>query len=82
GYRVVPTIKTDFVFLGVGVLLGMLLGSLRLQLGGAELTLGTGGGCLVAGLAFGWLRARVPLMGSLPSSAAEILKDFGLATFI
>ena len=82
GYRVVPTIKTDFVFLGVGVLLGMLLGSLRLKVGGAELTLGTGGGCLVAGLAFGWLRARVPLMGSLPSPAAEILKDFGLATFI
>jgi len=82
GYTVMPTIKTDFVFLGIGVLLGMLIGGLSVKLGRADLTLGTGGGCLVSGLMFGWLRARVPLFGSLPSSAAEILKDFGLATFI
>lgn len=82
GYPVVPTIRTDFVFLGVGILFGMLLGSLSFKVGGADLTLGVGGGCLVAGLAFGWLRARLPVMGSLPAPAAEILKDFGLATFI
>lgn len=82
GYTVTPTIKTDFVFLGIGVLLGMLIGGFSVKLGQADLTLGTGGGCLVSGLMFGWLRARVPLFGSLPSSAAEILKDFGLATFI
>lgn len=82
GYPVIPTLRTDFVFLGIGILLGMLLGSLSVKVGGAALTLGTGGGCLVAGLAFGWLRARLPLMGSLPAPAAEILKDFGLATFI
>jgi AspT/YidE/YbjL antiporter-like protein len=82
GYAIVPTIRTDFVFLGIGILLGMWIGSLHVDIGRANLTLGTGGGCLVAGLAFGWLRARVPLMGSLPGPAAEILKDFGLATFI
>lgn len=82
GYPVTPTIRTDFVFLGIGILLGMWLGSLSVQVGRANLTLGTGGGCLVAGLLFGWLRARLPLMGSLPAPAAEILKDFGLATFI
>jgi len=82
GYPVVPTIRTDFVFLGIGVLLGMLIGSLSVKVGRADLTLGTGGGCLVSGLAFGWLRARLPVMGSLPVPAAEILKDFGLATFI
>lgn len=82
GYAVTPTIRTDFVFLGIGVLLGMLLGSLSMKIGQVDLTLGTGGGCLVAGLAFGWLRARFPVMGSLPAPAAEILKDFGLATFI
>ncbi|MFC4519283.1 aspartate-alanine antiporter [Cupriavidus pinatubonensis] len=82
GYAVTPTIKTDFVFLGIGVLLGMLIGAFSVKLGQADLTLGTGGGCLVSGLIFGWLRARMPLFGSLPSSAAEILKDFGLATFI
>ncbi len=82
GYVVTPTVKTDFVFLGIGVLLGMLIGHLSIKVGSANLTLGTGGGCLVSGLLFGWLRARVPVVGSLPSSAAEILKDFGLAAFI
>lgn len=82
GYVVTPTIRTDFVFLGIGVLLGMLIGSWSVKVGQADLTLGVGGGCLVSGLAFGWLRARLPLMGSLPAPAAEILKDFGLATFI
>lgn len=82
GYPVTPTVKTDFVFLGVGVLLGILLGGFSVKVGQADLTLGTGGGCLVSGLIFGWLRARAPVVGSLPSPAAEILKDFGLATFI
>jgi len=50
--------------------------------GGIDLTLGTGGGCLLAGLLFGWIRSRYPLIGSLPSAAAQILKDFGLCTFI
>jgi AspT/YidE/YbjL antiporter-like protein len=36
----------------------------------------------VSGLIFGWLRSRVPRIGSLPPAAAEVLKDFGLATFI
>jgi len=82
GYPVIPTTRTDFVFLGIGILLGMLIGSLSVKVGRADLTLGVGGGCLVSGLAFGWLRAGLPVMGSLPAPAAEILKDFGLATFI
>ncbi len=52
------------------------------KLGGVNVTLGTGGGCLLAGLLFGWIRSRYPVVGSLPSAAAQILKDFGLCTFI
>lgn len=74
--------QTDHIVLGLGILLGMALGSLSLPLWGTELTLGTGGGCLVSGLVFGWARSRMPLLGNLPSPAAEVLKDFGLATFI
>jgi putative transport protein len=82
GYELVPTQKTDFVFLGLGVLIGMALGRLSGTIGGVSLALGTGGGCLLSGLLFGWIRSRHPLVGSLPSAAAQILKDFGLATFI
>jgi putative transport protein len=82
GYIVRATQKTDFVFLGLGVLLGIALGRFSVRAGGVDLTLGTGGGCLLAGLLFGWIRSRFPLIGSLPSAAAQILKDFGLCTFI
>ncbi|CAM2154774.1 putative transport protein [Pararobbsia alpina] len=82
GYPLVPTQKTDFVYLGIGVLLGMAIGHLGGTFGGISLSLGTGGGCLLSGLFFGWIRSRHPLVGSLPPAAAQILKDFGLATFI
>ncbi|MEW6342776.1 MAG: aspartate-alanine antiporter [Paraburkholderia sp.] len=82
GYVLPATQKTDFVYLGLGVLLGMAIGHLGGRIGGVSVALGTGGGCLLSGLLFGWIRSRYPLVGSLPSAAAQILKDFGLATFI
>lgn len=82
GYILRATQKTDFVYLGLGVLVGILLGRLTVMLGGINITLGTGGGCLLAGLLFGWIRSRYPVIGSLPSAAAQVLKDFGLCTFI
>ncbi|RKP49773.1 aspartate-alanine antiporter [Pararobbsia silviterrae] len=82
GYPLRPTQKTDFVYLGIGVLIGMALGHIGGRVGGIALSLGTGGGCLLSGLLFGWVRSRHPLVGSLPPAAAQILKDFGLATFI
>jgi putative transport protein len=82
GYVVQATQKTDFVFLALGVLVGIAFGHLGARIGGVEVGLGTGGGCLLAGLLFGWIRSRYPVIGSLPSAAAQILKDFGLCTFI
>ncbi|WP_144110176.1 aspartate-alanine antiporter [Paraburkholderia sp. BCC1886] len=82
GYVLAATQKTDFVYLGLGVLVGMAIGHLGARIGGVSIALGTGGGCLLSGLLFGWIRSRYPLIGSLPSAAAQILKDFGLATFI
>jgi putative transport protein len=46
------------------------------------LTLGTGGGCLLAGLAFGWARAKRPTFGQFDPAAASVIKDLGLAVFI
>lgn len=82
GYPLTPTQKTDFIYLSIGVLLGMAIGHIGGKVGGISFGLGTGGGCLLSGLLLGWLRSRHPLVGSLPPAAAQILKDFGLATFI
>jgi len=74
--------KTDFVMLGAGIFLGLLLGLGGITLGGVHLTLGLGGGCLVSGLVCGWYAARHAQYGAFPAPAAQILKDFGLAAFI
>jgi aspartate-alanine antiporter len=77
-----PADKTDFLYFGLGLAVGFALGQLGVRFGGALLGLGTGGGCLIAGLLFGWLRARRPTFGQLPAAAALYLKDFGLAVFV
>ncbi|CAJ0867316.1 aspartate-alanine antiporter [Ralstonia flatus] len=82
GYPVLPGDKTDFVYLGLGVLVGLLIGTLVAKVGGIPLTLGSGGGALLSGLVFGWLRGKHPTFGQLPNAASQILKDMGLAAFV
>ncbi|WP_433272121.1 aspartate-alanine antiporter [Actinosynnema sp. CS-041913] len=82
GYAVPRTVATDFVYLGLGVTLGMLIGKLTVHLGAVPLSLGTGGGALLSGLVFGWFRSRHRAIGSFPPAAATLTKDLGLATFI
>lgn len=82
GYPMASQYTTDFVYLGFGLVLGILVGQIVIPLGDAELTLGTGGGALLSGLVFGYLRARRPTFGTLHPAAAGTMKDLGLATFI
>ncbi len=82
GYPERPTVATDLIFVGVGCVLGTLLGLLAVPLAGIPLTLGIGGGVLVAGLIFGWLRAVHPTFGQIPGSAQWIFTDLGLNLFI
>ncbi|WP_245417657.1 TrkA C-terminal domain-containing protein [Aminobacter sp. AP02] len=57
-----PGDKTDFIFLGLGVVLGLLIGHAYLTIGAVELTLGSGGGTPISGLFFGWRNMRHPVM--------------------
>lgn len=82
GYAVETGLETDYVYLGLGVITGMLIGMISIPLGGAQVALHTGGGCLISGLVFGWLRSKRPSFGSLPAATAVHLRDFGLAMFI
>ncbi|MDX6742257.1 aspartate-alanine antiporter [Actinocorallia sp. A-T 12471] len=82
GFRLDTGVKADFVFLSVGVVLGFLIGKVELTVGSIPLSLGTGGGCLLSGLLFGWLRAKHPTFGQYDPAAASVIKDLGLATFI
>ncbi|MED5815113.1 aspartate-alanine antiporter [Mycolicibacterium sp. 050232] len=82
GFRLDPTVKIDLVFISVGIVAGFLVGRLVLPIGGIPLTLGTGGGCLLTGLLFGWIRSKQPTFGQYDSDAADVIKTMGLAVFI
>ncbi|MEU6859224.1 aspartate-alanine antiporter [Glycomyces sp. NPDC046736] len=82
GFRLDPTITIDMVYIAVGVVAGFLIGKLVWTVGTIPLTLGTGGGCLLAGLLFGWLRSKRPTFGQYESGAADVVKTLGLSVFI
>jgi aspartate-alanine antiporter len=82
GYEVQTGNITDYVYLGLGIVTGVLIGMITVPIAGAPVALHTGGGCLISGLLFGWLRSKRPTFGSLPAATAIHLRDFGLAMFI
>jgi putative transport protein len=88
--RVVPRLgqpfrssdRTDTAYLAGGLAIGLLVGLLSLNVGSIPLTLGGGGGALVAGLVCGWFRSRRPTMGAFPPAAQQSLSDLGLGGFV
>lgn len=82
GYKIPAAAITDFVFFGIGMSLGILLGMVHFSLFGIPVTIGSGGGCLLSGLLFGWLRSTHPRFAALPTGASNFLRDFGLAVFV
>lgn len=88
--RIVPLVgqplrssdRTDIAFLAGGLAIGLLIGLLGLTVHSIPLTLGGGGGALVAGLVCGWLRSRRPTMGAFPPAAQQSLSDLGLGGFV
>ncbi len=82
GYPERPTVVTDLVMVGLGCVLGTLIGLIMVPVMGIPITLGVGGGVLVSGLVFGWLRSLHPTFGQIPSGAQWVLTDLGLNLFI
>ncbi|CAM3658576.1 aspartate-alanine antiporter [Bordetella sputigena] len=82
GYKINAGAVTDFIFFGIGMTLGMLIGMIQFKLLGVPVSIGSGGGCLLSGLLFGWLRNVHPRFAALPIGASTFLRDFGLAVFV
>jgi putative transport protein len=82
GYADRPTEQTDMVFVGFGIVLGGVLGSLVLTVSGIPVTLSTSGGALIAGLVFGYLRSVHPTFGRVPEPVHWFLTSVGLTTFV
>ena len=82
GYKITAAAVTDFIFFGIGMLIGMLLGLIEFKIWGIPISIGSGGGCLLSGLFFGWMRSVHPRFAALPIGASNFLRDFGLAVFV
>jgi putative transport protein len=82
GYPERSTVLTDLVMVGIGCVVGTLAGLIMVPVAGVPLTLGVGGGVLIAGLVAGWLRAIHPTFGQIPTGAQWIFTDLGLNLFI
>jgi AspT/YidE/YbjL antiporter-like protein len=74
-------VSSDLAYHCLAIVAGTLLGLLSARIGGISLTLGVGGGVLIAGLIFGWWHSRFPVRGSLPDSTQWFLSEFGLSAF-
>ena len=82
GPPLIKSPKTDLMFHGFGLSVGLIFGLLVVHIGAVPLTLGSGGGALLSGLLFGWYQARKPLTGNMPLPASGLLRDLGLAGFV
>lgn len=82
GYPERQIAQTDLVLVGLGCAIGTMIGLLAFKIGGIPITLGAGGGVLVAGLLAGYLRSRHPTFGQIPTAAQWIFTDLGLNLFI
>jgi len=72
----------DVAFIGAAIVIGGLIGSLVLTIGGVPLTLSTAGGALVAGIVGGWLRSVRPSFGRIPTPTIWFMNSVGLNIFI
>jgi putative transport protein len=72
----------DVAFIGAGITVGALIGSLVWKIAGVPLTLSTAGGALISGLVCGWLRSVHPKFGRIPTSTVWFMNSVGLNIFI
>lgn len=82
GAPITKSEKTDWIFHGLGLVVGLIIGLIVIRVSDIPITLGAGGGALLSGLLFGWFRSVHQTIGNIPTGAVQLLKDFGLAGFV
>ena len=74
--------ETDMVTFAFGIVAGVLIGMLSVEVAGVSIGLGSAGGLLATGLIIGHRRSHRPTFGRLPEAAQWILMEFGLLLFM
>lgn len=74
--------ETDISFISAGLVVGLLIGAISFMISGIPVTLGSGGGALVAGLLFGYYQNKHSNYGLMPKATRWFCKSVGLNLFI
>lgn len=74
--------ETDIAVFAGGILLGLLIGQIDLRLGSFDVTLGTAGGLLLAGVLLGRFRRIGPFQTHVPAPARQLVRDLGILLFV
>ncbi|MEA3521839.1 MAG: TrkA C-terminal domain-containing protein [Campylobacterota bacterium] len=82
GYVERDAIKSDMVALSLGIVIGLIVGTFSVTLGGISIGLGSAGGLLVSGLFIGYRRSIKPTFAQLPEATRWFLMEFGLLLFM
>ena len=75
-------VETDMATLSFGIVIGLIIGSFSVTLGGVSVGLGSAGGLLASGLFIGYRRSVKPTFGQLPEATRWFLMEFGLLLFM
>ncbi|MDR2953732.1 MAG: aspartate-alanine antiporter [Prevotella sp.] len=82
GYPERPTNITDLLYVGLGIFIGGIIGSLTIRTGNIPLSLSASGGVLIMGIIFGWARSLRPTFGAVPEPSIWLMNNLGLNIFI
>lgn len=77
-----PIHETDLLTFAFGIVIGIIVGSFTVSVGGYSIGIGMAGGLLVSGLFIGHLRAQNPIFGRVPMAARFILMEMGILFFL
>jgi putative transport protein len=83
GHTILPTFKSEVLYLALAMLIGYLVGIATITVSGIPFALGTSAGCILAGVAVSYFRSRNPEFGGpVHEGARSFLQDFGLNAFV
>ena len=83
GHAILPTLKSEILYMAVAMLAGYLVGIITVNISGIPFALGTSAGCILAGVAVSYWRSRNPEFGGpVHEGARSFLQDFGLNAFV
>ncbi len=77
-----PSHETDIGVYAGGIFLGLVIGSLGLDLFGVDFSFGFAGGLLFSGIVLGRVRRVGPFHTHVPRAARQLVRDLGILLFV